>query len=230
MMKKIVHVIAIGILFFLLFTAYRAYDGNKAIANKKNFEAALNRHFEKTDKPCLEPTEWPLIATTENASGSYFWIPRMIALESVGLVKGEDISTYAGVVKMRYTLTEAANPFLREVGNCAAARRLCWGQYKLEKIVDWEYPRKIDGQLSTVVTYHYKIDNLADWAKAPEVQRAFNDFDNVGRLISNVGRPARIAVVLEDQEWKVDKRCGRKRTCAPVNGETHCTDELIGRS
>jgi hypothetical protein len=116
----------------------------------------------------------------------------MAALEAVGLVKGADIEVdimgimgkpTGGKAKIkRYTLTDAAKPFAQEkdVASFGLNGRttvkqtdLCWGKKSLNKIVKWEGPMKFGDYQEAGITYTYKVNNVADWAKKSAVQAAF---------------------------------------------------------
>lgn len=68
--------------------------GSKTDANEKNFSAALTQYFDKRGEMCLGINKWPV-----DLSGMDLQLQKtmktgkanqMAALESVGLVKGED--------------------------------------------------------------------------------------------------------------------------------------------
>jgi hypothetical protein len=123
----------------------------------------------------------------------------MAALEAVGLSKGEDTEIpmtgfdgkpTGGKFKVkRYVLTDAAKPFeqIKEVESFGMNGKtkgtqtdLCWGKKALDKVVKWEGPMKFGDYQEAKVTYHYKIKELADWAKKPEFLAAF---PYVGQII-----------------------------------------------
>lgn len=88
----------------------------------------------------------------------------------------------------RYTLTDAAKKYVREkevenfgMGGPVKGKQtdLCWGKKALEKVVKWEGPMKLGDYQEALVTYTYKINDLADWAKKPDVQ---NVYPVIGRL------------------------------------------------
>ena len=116
-----------------------------------------------------------LAVSTTDAPG------QMAALESAGLAQGENIElpgTYVDgkpnglkVKVKRYTLTPAAKPFMHE--NAARQVRMCWGRKTLDKVVRWDDPAKAGDHQETTVVYTYKLANLADWAKKPQVHEAF---------------------------------------------------------
>jgi hypothetical protein len=163
--------------------------GSKTDANEKNFGAALTQYFEKKGDLCLGMTKWPVDVTEADQLAKKSWpggvADRMAALETLGLVKAEDaeVGTGAKAKVRRYALTDAAKPFVHEreavrvVGMGSSEKTkltdLCWGKKTLDKVVKWEGPLKLGDYQEASVTYTYKIDQLADWAKKPEFQAAF---------------------------------------------------------
>ncbi len=148
-------------------------------ASEQNFSMALSQHLNKNGRLCLSIQEWPVDVTTmdiaiqKNSPSSL--ANQMMALESAGLVTRADIQGTGfnqGIIK-RYSLSDAAKPYLHEES------QLCWGQRSLDNIVKWEGPIKLGDYQEVSVTYLYKIDNLADWANKPEIQKAFPEVKNI---------------------------------------------------
>jgi hypothetical protein len=177
-------------------TVTLAACGSKTDANEKNFGAALTQYFDKKGDLCLNTKRWPvdlneydvrLQKTTATGPGG-----QMAALEAAGLVKGEDIEvdvmgimgkpTGTKAKVKRYTLTDAAKPFAQEKEVSAIGLNgrttekqtdLCWGKKALDKVVKWEGPMKLGDYQEASVTYLYKVNNVAEWAKRPDVQASF---------------------------------------------------------
>lgn len=162
--------------------------GSKTDANEKNFSAALTQYFDKKGKLCLdqsygfpvEITEMDMRLQKTVRSGT---ANQMAALEAAALVKCE----VAGRGK-RCLPTDAAKPFAREQeavtwgldGSQKVTRTgFCGGDKALEKIVKWQGPMKLRDYQLAEITYTYKVDNLADWIKTPEVQTAFPGIKSV---------------------------------------------------
>lgn len=175
--------------------------GSKTDANEKNFGAAMTQYFNKKGDLCLNTTRWPVDLSEMDLNLQKTMqtgtVNQMAALEAAGLVKGEDTevdimglmgdkSNGPNAKIRRYTLTDAAQPFTQENEVSAFGLNgrttvketdLCWGKMALDKIVKWEEVMKF-GKFGVyqeaVITYTYKIDGTADWAKTPEVQAAFS--------------------------------------------------------
>lgn len=216
-MQKHVAIIAV------LGTVMLAACGSKTDANEKNFDAALTQYFDKKGKLCLNTKKWPM-DVSEMDLRLQKTLPggtagQMAALEAVGLVKGVDTEVegtdFGGKpngVKFkvkRYTMTDAAKPFAREkdvdsIGlngkTTIKQTDLCWGKKALAKVVKWEGPMKLGDYQEASVTYTYKIDQLADWAKKPELQAAFGA---VKVIIDSAGtKEAKHGIKLTSQGWE----------------------------
>ncbi|WP_281982748.1 hypothetical protein [Azonexus hydrophilus] len=183
--------------------------GGKTDANEKNFGAALSQYFEKKGQLCLNQYRDFPVAVTEMdmrlqktmQSGT---ANQMAALEAAGLVKCE-----AADKGQRCSLTDAAKPFVREKeatswglngSQKVTQTDLCWGQKSLDKVVKWEGPMKLGDYQEAGITYTYKVNNLADWAKKPEVQAAF---PVVKSILDGVGnKESKHAVKLTSQGWE----------------------------
>lgn len=198
--------------------------GSKTDANEKNFGMAMTQYFDKKGDLCLNTKRWPIdlsegdlrMQKTLQAGSAN----QMAALESVGLVKGEDVEvdvmgfmdnkpTGRKTTVRRYTLTDAAKPFAheKEVDSFGLAGKttekqvdLCWGNKRLDKIVKWEGPMKFGDYQEAGITYTYKIINLVDWAKNPQVQAAFPVIKNI--LDGAAGKPAKHTVKLTSEGWE----------------------------
>ncbi|WP_083953716.1 hypothetical protein [Thauera butanivorans] len=77
---------------------------------------------------------------------------------------------------------------------------LCWGKKALDKIMKWEGPMKFGDYQEAGITYTYKVNNLADWAKKPEVQAAFPVVKSV--LDGAGSKESKHAVKLTSQGWE----------------------------
>lgn len=207
----------------VLGTVTLAACGSKTDANEKNFGAALTQYFDKKGDLCLNTKRWPvdlneydvrLQKTTATGPGG-----QMAALEAAGLVKDEDIEvdvmgimgkpTGTKAKVKRYTLTNAAKPFAqeREVSAIGLNGRttekqtdLCWGKKALDKVVKWEGPMKLGDYQEASVTYLYKVNNVAEWAKRPDVQASF---PVVKSILDAAGtKPAKHPIKLTSEGWE----------------------------
>jgi len=65
--------------------------------------------------------------------------------------------------------------------------------------VKWEGPWKYDNLQEAKVTYTYKIINIADWARKPEVQAAFHE---IKHALDNASREAVHNLKLTNKGWE----------------------------
>jgi hypothetical protein len=71
----------------------------------------------------------------------------------------------------RYIMTDAAKPYLH--AKAGKQPRICWGRKSLSKVIRWADPAKVDDHEESSVIYTYKLSNVADWARKPQVKEAF---------------------------------------------------------
>jgi len=162
---------------------------SKKDANEKNFSEALNSYLAKKGQLCLGiPSAWPVDLNEAERRGGMGTAAEMVALEKAGLVRSHETETeYTPPLSsrpvrakvLRYELTDNGKTFYREkdriglAGNKQVQGDLCYGQQALDKIVKWEEPTLSGDSKEASVFYTYKIENLAEWAKSPDIQRVF---------------------------------------------------------
>ncbi|MCW8208003.1 hypothetical protein D8B24_13310 [Verminephrobacter aporrectodeae subsp. tuberculatae] len=202
--------------------------GSKTDVSEKNFGAAIKQPLEKNGGLCLGlgAVEWPVDVSEDNwkagKENPTSIVGKMEALAVVDLVSGTDseideviwdinkeIDEIIGTINVnrttgrklvgkRYALTDAGKKFYRKQGG-----DICYGNFALDKIVKWTEPSKWTGgdYQKTCVTYQYKIDDLAGWAKKPEIQTAFPD---VGKIIERAEKRkyARVVIQLTSRGWE----------------------------
>lgn len=219
-MKKIWNlalVIAAGV---ILLTAC----GSNTDVNEKNFGKAITQYLDKKGDLYVyinnwSAEEWPIDLYEKDLnrqeSTPHGIANQMAALEAAGLVRGEDTEVEikdwmdkptGHMVKIkRYTLTDAAKPFIRETTSSWSLNgnkkiELCWGKQALDKIIKWEGPMKLGDYQEAEIIYTYKLNNLADWAKNPELQVAFPE---IKETLDGVGnKKIKHAVKLTSIGWE----------------------------
>jgi|GEM_PF-3380193 len=166
------------------------------------------KRFSLTDAGnVVQKTNWPQDVTNSEVSQKTSKALEMAALETAGVVAGKDymINSEVKTKAKSYTLTETANPFVRNkrevesFGVRKTSADLCWARKALDKIVKWEGPWKRDNSQEARVTYTFKITNVADWARKPEVQDAFYE---IKRVLDNAGDEAVQNLKLTNRGWE----------------------------
>jgi hypothetical protein len=185
-------------------------------ANEKNFSGALNSYLAKKGQLCLGiPSTWPVDLNEAERRSGMSTAAEMAALEKAGLVRSHETETeYTPPLStrpvkarvLRYELTEDGKKFYREkqtlalVGTKGKQGDLCFGQQALDTIVKWEEQNAAGDSKEVSVFYTYKIEDLADWAKSPDVQRVFpgivSTIDGAGKTQMNQ------ILMLTDQGWE----------------------------
>jgi hypothetical protein len=190
--------------------------GSTNDANQKNFSAAINAYLAKRGQLCLGiPSTWPVDLNDAERRSGMGTAAEMAALENVGLVRSHEAETEympplsSRPVKtkvLRYELTDNGKTFYREkdrlglAGNKQAQGDLCYGQQALDKIVNSQGPTAAGDSKEVTVFYTYRIENLAEWARSPDIQRVFpgivSTIDGAGKTQMNR------ALTLTSQGWE----------------------------
>jgi len=190
--------------------------GSKKDANEKNFSEAINAYMAKRGQLCLGITSmWPVDLNESERRMTVGRAPVMEALEKIGLVRSHETTSESTplfstrpvkVTVLRYELTEEGKTFYREKqglslpGNKETQGDLCYGQQALDKIVKWEGPTTVGDSKEASVFYTYKIDNLAEWAKNPDIQSVF---PGVVSSVAGAGKTQmNQALTLTNQGWQ----------------------------
>jgi hypothetical protein len=180
-MNKIAITLVLGV---TLSAALSACD-SKTSANAKNFAITVTQYFEKKGNMCLAPVKWPVDVYETDLRQQKLYpdgvAGQMAALETVGLAKGEDTELPGTFVDgkpnglkvkvRRYTMLDAAKPYLR--ADAGRQPRICWGRKSLDKVLRWAEPTKVGDHEESSVIYTYKLSNVADWARKPQIKEAF---------------------------------------------------------
>lgn len=120
------------------------------------------------------------------------------------------------VALLEFLLTEEGKKFYREkeglglVGKKEVRGDICFGQRALDKIVKSEEPIVVGDKKELALYYTYKIENLAEWVKNPDIQRAFPGIvptiNGAGKTILNQ------ALTLTNRDGKLRDWMARLRT------------------
>jgi hypothetical protein len=194
---------AISLLILATLSATLTGCNSKTSANEKNFGAAVTQYFEKKGEMCLDPMTWPVDVYETDLRQQKLYpdgvAGQMAALEAVGLARGEDSEAAGTRVKIRrYTMTDAAKPFLRT--DAKQQPRMCWGRKSLEKVLRWADPAKVGDHEESSVLYTYKLSGVAAWAGKPQVKEAF---PILGRTVDGEHRQKeKLYVKLTPQGWE----------------------------
>jgi hypothetical protein len=178
---------------------------SKTSANEKNFAAAVTQYFDKKGDLCLDPIAWPVDVYDIDMRQQKLYpdgvAGQMAALEAVGLARGEEVELPAAGQKVkvrRYTQTDAAKPYLH--ATAGRQPRMCWGRKSLDKVLRWADPAKVGDHEESAVIYTYKLSNVADWARKPQVKEAF---PNLGRNVDGEHRQKeKLYMKLTPQGWE----------------------------
>jgi hypothetical protein len=175
---------------------------SKTSANGKNFAITVSQYLDKKGDMCLDPVTWPVDVYETDLRQQKLYpdgvAGQMAALEAAGLAKGEDMALPGKVKARRYTMLEAAKPWLR--ADAGQQPRLCWGRKSLDKVVRWADPAKVGDHEESSVIYTYKLSNVAAWARKPQIKQAFTV---LGRTVDGEHtQKEKLYVKLTPQGWE----------------------------
>jgi len=191
--------------------------GSKNDVNEKTLSDATNANLIKNGQLCLGiVSKWPVDVPKSESQMTIGRAPEMAALEKIGLVRSHETETNftpfsnTSPVKtkvLRYELTEEGKKFYREkelpglAGEKEIRGDICFGQQALDTVIKTEGPITVGDKKEMTLYYTYKIENLADWAKNPDVQKTF---PGIVSTINGAGKTQiNQNLVLTDQGWEV---------------------------
>jgi hypothetical protein len=190
--------------------------GSKNDANEKNLSDATNAYLVKKGQLCLGlASKWPVDLQDSDRGQGIVRGSQMAALEKAGLVRSHEAETEitplsgARPVKvkvLRYELTDDGKKFYQEkeapglIGQKESRGDICFGQQALDTVVRIEGPVAVGDKKEMTLYYTYKIENLADWAKSPDVQ---NTFPGIVSTINGAGKTTlNQNLILTDHGWE----------------------------
>ena len=192
--------------------------GSKNDANEKNLSEATNAYLVKKGQLCLGlASKWPVDLQDSDRGQGIVRGSQMAALEKAGLVRSHEaeieITPLSGArpVKskvLRYELTDDGKKFYQEkevpglIGQKESRGDICFGQQALDTVVRTEGPIAVGDKKEMTLYYTYKIENLADWAKTPDVQ---NVFPGIVSTINGAGKTTlNQNLILTDHGWEAE--------------------------
>ena len=190
--------------------------GSKNDANEKNLSEATNAYLVKKGQLCLGlAAKWPVDLQDSDRGPGIVRGSQMAALEKVGLVRSHETDTEVTplsgtapvkVKVLRYELTDDGKKFYQEkeaaglMGQKESRGDICFGQQALDSVTKTEGPIAVGDKKEMTLYYKYKIENLADWAKNPDIQRAF---PGIVPTINGVGKATlNQNLILTDRGWE----------------------------
>jgi len=209
MKNSVLCVMVIGTLFLL-------GCGNKNDANEKNLSEATNAYLVKKGQLCLGlAAKWPVDLQESDRGPGIVRGSQMAALEKVGLVRSHETETEVTplsgtapvkVKVLRYELTDDGKKFYQEkeaaglIGQKESRGDICFGQQALDSVTKTEGPIAVGDKKEMTLYYTYKIENLADWAKNPDIQKTF---PGIVSTINGAGKTQlNQNLTLTDQGWE----------------------------
>lgn len=191
-------------------------------ANEENFSRALQEYFD-LEQACLhfpadlpwtmplsmiEFTDWEEYQQALQEMTRLGFIEEK-ATESEYEVLWQD-ADYPGETRtepaVEYSLTEKGRQIARPYHDMVEGTQLCYGHRQLVEVLDFTVPeRDFHGTLRSRVSYHYRIDEVADWAANSEVLRHL--FPPLETDLDAMRRPtqAELVLSLHHDGWQHDR-------------------------
>jgi hypothetical protein len=202
----------------VLGTLLLAGCGSKNDASEKNLSDATNAYLVKKGQLCLgTATKWPVDLQDSDRGPGIVRGSEMAALEKIGLVRSHEAETEITPLSgsrpvkskvLRYELTDDGKKYYQEkeavglVGEKEIRGDICFGQQALYSVVKTEGPITVGDKKEMTLYYTYKIENLADWANNPDIQRAF---PGIVPTINGAGKTTlNLNLALTDNGWEAN--------------------------
>jgi hypothetical protein len=185
---------------------------NEKKPSAANFTKAINQYLAKNGPACTFFAQtFPIDIPASELKDQAGTAPQMAALEKSGLVRGSDttavihgmmgaLGASAPRQVRRYELTDQGRKYFQvKAGTLGQSGAFCYGQEQVDSIVKWDEPTTQDETSVTEVTYTYKFQQLADWAKQPDVQQ---EFPAIKSTVEQAGTNQVIEVHLTNSGWE----------------------------
>jgi len=173
---------------------------NKKKDDTGNLKSAINSYYDAHPE-CLFPTEkkFPVQADTNNTSDTTQWdalvdqglLTRTTAEKSKLIVLSKSVNNY--------DLSDKGRGAWRADTQQPGYGNFCYGKRTVDNIVSSTPAASTQTGATSVVNYTYTIGNVADWARAAEVQNAYPALKAKLASASN----AQSSLVLTTNGWQV---------------------------
>jgi hypothetical protein len=180
-----------------------------------NFTKAINEYLTKHGDACtMISRTFPIDVPPSEQSEQYGIVPKLAALEQVGLVQATETTavvhgmldplrgaTPPQLVK-RYELTADGKKYAKVIPSAVGeTNAFCYGHKTVESIIKWTDPTTVGPSTQTEVTYTYRIAGVATWAENPNVQQAFSD---IRTTVNGTSKTTEVAgLQLTSKGWEV---------------------------
>lgn len=184
--------------------------------NETNLRNAIDQYLPTQNQACVAVDgRFPLDVPVANWNDKSGEAAKLAALERAGLVQSSNttavVQSMANALSLsphkaepvkRYTVSSEGQKYFGKVrGTLGQSDGFCYGDEKVDTIVNRTEPETQGDYSETTVTYTYKIPNLATWAKLPDVQQAF---PLIGTTLEMAGKNRTIALHLTNKGWTVN--------------------------
>jgi hypothetical protein len=180
--------------------------------NADNFMKAINQYLAKNGPACTFFAQaFPIDVLASELKDQSGTAAQMAAFEKAGLVRGSDTTAVihgmmgalgpsAPRPVRRYDLTDTGRKYFQvKPGTLGQSSAFCYGQEEVDSIVKWDEPTTQNETSVTEVTYTYKLQQLPDWVKQPDVKQVF---PAIKSTVEEAGTNQVIEVHLTSNGWE----------------------------
>jgi Prokaryotic membrane lipoprotein lipid attachment site len=174
-MKKIILITTLALIL--------AGCGDPKQASEKNFEVAIQQYLDKSYPACVIRDRFP---SDPFALDIFHHEPIYVEMEKMGLLtKKEEMKKQFSYGKATlvtsYDLSAEGKKYYIAPDEKTRDIRygFCFGKAKVEKIIDFSEPSEMMGNKISRVNYTYKVTDLPDWLKKPEITKLNEQIKNM---------------------------------------------------
>lgn len=204
-------VLASGTLFIA--AAMLASCGSKKDASKANFKAAIQAELD-TEPQCIVAT---LPRDIPSWDGRFGTDRELESLVRAGLVRRTQVMMKRSsmdwmledrrpkqVSGYRYDFSDTGKKYVVQVhGLMGTAPALCYGKKKVVDIVRYSEPSPAMGMTVSQVTYTWRLTDIAEWARNPEVEKTFHTQQWLAT--ADTPKEAQASLALSNDGWHVPR-------------------------
>jgi hypothetical protein len=120
--------------------------------------------------------------------------------EPLGVNKVAGTTDRGNDVLMNYRLKKPAFVYFVPAKLPVHNDELCYGQLSVGRLLRYTRPTTLGGITSSQLQFTYRVDQVAEWAKADDMQRAFPE---IGDELHGAGEIQEVPIVLTHDGWEV---------------------------
>lgn len=204
---------------FTFFFFFLAACNSAKRPSAANFTTAINQYLATRGQVCISTgSQFPIDVPVSQQSDQHGIAAELTALQHAGLVNVTDttavVQNLANSLSLgphkpepvkRYTVSGEGQKYLQSVmTDFGKTSGFCYGQKRVDSIINWTERTGMRTSSQTEVTYTYKIENLASWAERPDVQRGF---PTIQATLAGISKTTEVAgLQLTSRGWDLPRQ------------------------